>query len=201
MDRSGNKSEWDFKILPVINLLGQSRDTVRMDDALVTLESDKATMDVPPPTAGIIRKWVQLGDRVSRLGDRPGAGRRHGRLQPREKRPGGPRRAPTPTASTPAPETGSFAGQADVSCDMVVLGAGPGGYSAAFRAADLEDSPPYWWNALPWSVTRLNVGCIPSRPAHVAQVLEEAQHLSAAGVELGHPRWIWISSGNTKTGC
>ena len=110
----------DFKDVPVIELLVKAGDTVQVDDALVTLESDKATMDVPAPTAGIIREVkVQLGDRVSEgsvialVEAVATAASSQG-----ESAPAAPAVAPTPTASTPAPEAGSFAGQADVSCDM-----------------------------------------------------------------------------------
>ncbi|QWT44949.1 dihydrolipoyl dehydrogenase [Azospira inquinata] len=181
----------DFKDVPVIELLVKAGDTVQVDDALVTLESDKATMDVPAPTAGIIREVkVQLGDRVSEgsvialVEAVATTASSQG-----ESAPAAPAAAPTPTASAPAPEAGSFAGQADVSCDMVVLGAGPGGYSAAFRAADLGLSTVLVERYPTLGGVCLNVGCIPSKALlHVAQVLEEAQHLSAAGVSFGAPQ-------------
>ncbi len=182
----------DFKDVPVIELLVKAGDTVQVDDALVTLESDKATMDVPAPTAGLIREVkVQLGDRVSEGSVialvEAVATTATAAPSAEPTAPAAP--ATTPTASTPAPEAGSFTGQADVSCDMLVLGAGPGGYSAAFRAADLGLSTVLVERYPTLGGVCLNVGCIPSKALlHVAQVLEEAQHLSAAGVSFAAPQ-------------
>lgn len=180
----------DFKDVPVIELLVKAGDTVQVDDALVTLESDKATMDVPAPTAGLIREVkVQLGDRVSEgsVIALVEAVASTATAAPSAE-PTAPAAA-TPTASTPAPEAGRFTGQADVSCDMLVLGAGPGGYSAAFRAADLGLSTVLVERYPTLGGVCLNVGCIPSKALlHVAQVLEEAQHLSAAGVSFAAPQ-------------
>src|SRR5438552_10902947 len=123
----------DFKQVPVSNVHVKGGDTVKTEDPLITLESDKATMDVPSPVAGKIAELkVKVGDKVSEgsliLSLSTGAA-------------GAP--APAPQKAAPAappmaaPSPASYAGSADVECEMLVLGAGPGGYWAAFREADL----------------------------------------------------------------
>ena len=161
-----------------------------MDDAIVTLESDKATMDVPSDVAGAVSEvLVKLGDKVkegvalikveasaggiaaaSALAAAPAAARR------------------LPATPVAAPAAASHAGGADIECDMLVLGAGPGGYSAAFRAADLGLKTVIVERyATPGGVC-LNVGCIPSKALlHVAAVMDEAEHMSAAGITFAKP--------------
>ena len=111
----------DFRDVPVIEVLVKPGDAVKPEDPLVTLESDKATMDVPAPSAGTVKSIaVKVGDKVSEgsvvlVLDAAGAGA-----------------APSPQ---PSPAGGRAGGSADIDCDMLVLGGGPGGYSAAFRSA------------------------------------------------------------------
>src|SRR5262245_23776774 len=120
----------DFKDVPVIEVLVKAGDTVKAEQPLITLESDKATMDVPAPAAGTVREIrVRVGDKVSEGSSiltlstaQAAAG---AALDVREK------------ASAGASAAAAFAGAADLECQMLVLGAGPGGYSAAFRSADL----------------------------------------------------------------
>ena len=149
----------DFKDIPVIEVFVKPGDVVKAEDSLVTLESDKATMDVPSPAAGTVKEVkVKLGDKVSEgsliIVLDSGAGGAAGATKA----------APSP-ASTAAPATGatapapaakpapasapiagaaSYSGKADIECRMLVLGAGPGGYSAAFRAADLGMKTARW---------------------------------------------------------
>ena len=126
----------DFSDVPVIELFVKVGDTIKVDDAIATLESDKATMDVPSSAAGVIKEVkIALGDRVSEgkvliVVEADGAG-----ASPAPAAAAAP--AAPAAAPVAAPAAAAHSGSADVEYDMVVLGAGPGGYSAAFRAADL----------------------------------------------------------------
>ena len=139
----------DFKDIPVIEVFVKPGDTVKAEDSLVTLESDKATMDVPSPAAGVVKELkVKLGDKVSEgsvivVLDSAAAVATTGDAKPAAAPApaavAGPAAAPAaaPAAPTAIPGAATYGGKADVECEMLVLGAGPGGYSAAFRAADL----------------------------------------------------------------
>jgi dihydrolipoamide dehydrogenase len=169
----------DFEDVPVIEVLVETGDEVAAEDPLITLESDKATMEVPAPAAGKVTELkVAVGDRVSEGavillmdsvdGDRPAA---------EEK---APEQAPEEPAKA-APD-------ADVNVQVAVLGAGPGGYTAAFRAADLGLSVALIDEGDVLGGVCLNVGCIPSKALlHVARVLAEAQELQESGVGFGKP--------------
>src|SRR3954452_24151010 len=128
----------DFSDVPIIEVFVSAGDEVAPEDPLITLESDKATMDVPSPAAGTVKDIaVSVGDTVSE-----GSLILHLDSAAVDGKAGAPA-APAPSAepTTPAPAAGpppaTFEGEVDVECDVVVLGAGPGGYTAAFRAADL----------------------------------------------------------------
>ncbi|HEX9196000.1 MAG TPA: biotin/lipoyl-containing protein, partial [Azonexus sp.] len=121
----------DFSDVPVIDLFVKVGDTIKVDDAIVTLESDKATMDVPSTVAGKVKEvLVQLGSRVSE-------GFVLIKIEAGEAAAVNPKNEPETETPATAPASASHAGGADLECDMLVLGAGPGGYSAAFRSADL----------------------------------------------------------------
>jgi dihydrolipoamide dehydrogenase len=187
----------DFHDIPVIEVLVKPGDTVKAEDSLITLESDKATMDVPAPVAGVVKDVkLKAGDKVSKdslvllLEVAATAGK------PATPAPA----APAPAKTTPAPAApaakpvaapaGSYRGKVDVECEMLVLGAGPGGYSAAFRAADLGMKTVLVERYAALGGVCLNVGCIPSKALlHVAAVTEEAQKLSEHGVTFGAPRF------------
>lgn len=199
----------DFKDIPIIELLSKAGDTVQVEDALMTLESDKATLDVPSPVAGVIQEMkVKLGDKVS-------TGTLVATVMVSETAPAtveqaakvgiGETATKTVTASSasasaapsaptaPAPGaatiTSTFAGKVDLICDLLVLGAGPGGYSAAFRAADLGLKTVLVERYSTLGGVCLNVGCIPSKALlHVAQVMDEATHASTLGVEFAPPK-------------
>ena len=163
----------DFKDVPVIEIHVNPGDAVKADDSLVTLESDKATMDVPAPAAGVVKEIkVALGDKVSEgsVIVLLAAG------------------AAVPAAApVPVSPASTFSG-ADIECDMLVLGAGPGGYSAAFRSADLGMKTVIVERYATLGGVCLNVGCIPSKALlHVAAVMDEATHMSAAGVTYAAP--------------
>jgi len=178
----------DFSDVPVIELFVKVGDTIKVDDAIATLESDKATMDVPSSAAGVIKEVkVALGDRVGEgkvliVVETEGAG-----ASPAPAAAATPAAAPA-AAPVAAPAAASHGGAADVEYDMVVLGAGPGGYSAAFRAADLGLKTAIVERYATLGGVCLNVGCIPSKALlHVAAVIEEAEHASVAGVSFAKP--------------
>ena len=127
----------DFSDVPVIDLFVKVNDAIKVDDAIVTLESDKATMDVPSTVAGTVKEvLVQLGSKVSEgaVLIKVEAGAAAAASAPAAA---APAPAAAPAAAAPAPVASSHAGGADLECEMLVLSAGPGGYSAAFRSADL----------------------------------------------------------------
>jgi len=177
----------DFADVPVIDLFIKVGDTIKVDDAIATLESDKATMDVPSTVDGVVKEvLVQLGSRVSEgavlIKIEAGAA---AAVNP-EKAPK-TESAPVATAA-PAPVAGSHAGGADIECEMLVLGAGPGGYSAAFRSADLGMKTVIVERYATLGGVCLNVGCIPSKALlHVAAVMEEAQYAADLGVTFAAP--------------
>src|SRR5574343_1596896 len=177
----------DFSDVPVIDLFVKVGDSSKVDDAIATLESDKATMDVPSTVAGTVTEvLIQLGSRVSEgavlIKVEAGA---NATVSP-EKAPKSETPAAAPAA--PAPVAASHGGGADIECDMLVLGAGPGGYSAAFRSADLGLKTVIVERYATLGGVCLNVGCIPSKALlHVAEVIDEAQHTNDLGVSFAAP--------------
>ncbi|MBC9070673.1 dihydrolipoyl dehydrogenase [Thauera sp. CAU 1555] len=177
----------DFDAVPVIELFVKAGDSIKVDDAICTLESDKATMDVPSSAAGVVKEvLVKLGDKVSEgavLIKVEAAG--EAAAAPAQASAPAPAAAP---AAASAPTAAAHAGSADVEYDMVVLGAGPGGYSAAFRAADLGLKTAIIERYATLGGVCLNVGCIPSKALlHVAAVIEEAEHVETAGIKFAKP--------------
>ncbi len=179
----------DFSDVPVIDLFVKVGDSIKVDDAIATLESDKATMDVPSTVAGTVKEvLIQLGSRVSEgavlIKVEAGAS---AAATPVSAPPAASTAAAAP-APAPAPVAASHAGGADLECEMLVLGAGPGGYSAAFRSADLGMKTIIVERYATLGGVCLNVGCIPSKALlHVAAVMEEAQHASDLGVTFATP--------------
>ncbi len=176
----------DFSDVPVIDLFVKVGDSIKIDDAIATLESDKATMDVPCTVEGTVKEvLVQLGSRVSEgavlIKVEAGA--------PAAASAPAPAAAAAPAAApVAAPTAASHGGTADLECDMLVLGAGPGGYSAAFRSADLGMKTIIVERYATLGGVCLNVGCIPSKALlHVAAVMEEAQHAADLGVTFAAP--------------
>ncbi len=182
----------NFHDVPIIEVCVKAGDSVNAEDALLTLESDKATIDIPAPAAGVIKELkVKIGDKVSEgtlvaLIEVAAAGA----VVPEVAAP-----APTTasaavaTAPSPAPQPGQFSGTADVECEMLVLGAGPGGYSAAFRAADLGIKTVIVERYSTLGGVCLNVGCIPSKALlHVAVVADEAEHMADCGLTFAAPQ-------------
>lgn len=185
----------DFADVPVIELFVKAGDPIKVDDAIVTLESDKATMDVPSSVAGTIREvLVQVGDRVAegavllRVDTAATAEAATPTASPAAAAALTPAAASAPASGVPAPAAASHAGSADAEYDLVVLGAGPGGYSAAFRAADLGLRTAIIERYATLGGVCLNVGCIPSKALlHVAAVIDEAEHAGVAGIRFEKP--------------
>ncbi|OHC64580.1 MAG: dihydrolipoyl dehydrogenase [Rhodocyclales bacterium GWA2_65_20] len=190
-----------FSDVPVIEIHVRPGDTVKAEDSLVTLESDKAAMDVPSPAAGVVKELkVGLGDKVSEgsvilLLEADAAAETPKPAPAAEKAAAAaavPATAARPAdAPAPAPASvavGGYAGKADSECEMLVLGAGPGGYSAAFRSADLGMQTVLVERYATLGGVCLNVGCIPSKALlHVAAVMEEAQHMNDLGIGFAAP--------------
>ncbi|MHB1411501.1 MAG: biotin/lipoyl-containing protein, partial [Acidovorax defluvii] len=191
----------DFAEVAIIEVLVQPGDTIKAEQSLITVESDKASMEIPSSHAGVVKELrVKLGDKIAE-----GAV-----VLTLETRDAAPASAPEKVAASTQPatvsdtkqsefkapqapaaiktEASSFAGTADLECDLLVLGGGPGGYSAAFRAADLGLKVVIVERYATLGGVCLNVGCIPSKALlHVAAVIDEVSHLSAAGIDFGAP--------------
>lgn len=186
----------DYSDVPVIEVLVAVGDTVKKDQGLVTLESDKATLEVPSSAAGVVKEIkVKLGDTLSEgavvvVLDAEGAADAPAKAAapaPASKPPVTPsHRAPAePVAPKPALSSGK---PADIECEMVVLGSGPGGYTAAFRAADVGLDTVLVERYASLGGVCLNVGCIPSKALlHAAAVIDEVAHAGDFGVEFGKP--------------
>jgi len=173
----------DFKDVPVIEVFVKAGDNVKREDPLVSLESDKATMDVPSPAAGKVKQVaIKLGDKVSEgnliLTLATGA----------PTAAAVPAAAPAAARAAVAPTAGAYGGSADLDCEMLVLGAGPGGYSAAFRSADLGMKTVLVERYATLGGVCLNVGCIPSKALlHIAAVADEAIAMADHGLRFGKP--------------
>lgn len=194
----------DFAEVGVIELLVQPGDTVTVDQSLITVESDKASMEIPSSHAGVVKELkVKLGDKVAEgsviltleaAGEAAAAPAAAPEVQAASAQPASvsapnasqSQSAPAPAA--PAPVASSYAGHVDLEADVVVIGGGPGGYSAAFRAADLGLKVVLVERYKTLGGVCLNVGCIPSKALlHVAAVMDEVKHLEVAGVKFGAP--------------
>nr|WP_297352181.1 dihydrolipoyl dehydrogenase [uncultured Caldimonas sp.] len=180
----------DFKDVGVIEVLVKPGDMVKAEQSLITVESDKASMEIPSSAAGVVKELkVKVGDTVNQGSviltlDAEGAAAAAPAPAPAAPAPV----APAPAAATPAPVAASYGGGADLECDMLVLGAGPGGYSAAFRAADLGMKVVLVERYATLGGVCLNVGCIPSKALlHVAAVMDEVKHFADLGVSFGSP--------------
>jgi dihydrolipoamide dehydrogenase len=183
----------DFKEVEVIELLVKVGDTIKVDQSLVTVESDKASMEIPSSHAGTIKELkVKIGDKVGEgslllmLEASEGAAASAPAAAPAPAAASAP--APAAVAPTPAPAAASYSGPVDIECDTLVLGAGPGGYTAAFRAADLGQKVVLVERDAVLGGVCLNVGCIPSKALlHAAKVITEAEEMSHFGVTMGKP--------------
>jgi dihydrolipoamide dehydrogenase len=179
----------DFKDVAVIELLVKPGEVIAVDTALIMVESDKASMEIPSSHAGTVKELkVKLDDKVSEgtvILTLEAAGAAAAASVPTPA----PAAAATPAAKAPAPvAAGSFAGKADIECEVLVLGAGPGGYSAAFRSADIGMKTVLVERYATLGGVCLNVGCIPSKALlHTASVMDEAKSLSHHGIKYAAP--------------
>ncbi|RQV12500.1 dihydrolipoyl dehydrogenase [Burkholderia cenocepacia] len=182
----------DFSGVDVIEVNVKPGDVIEKEQTLITLESDKASMEVPSDVAGTVKEVkVKAGEKVSQgtviAIVEASAGAAAPAKAPEAPKPAAA--APAPAAAAPAPQAGSYSGAADIECDMLVLGAGPGGYSAAFRAADLGMKTVLVERYSTLGGVCLNVGCIPSKALlHTSLVVEEAAALASHGITFGKPQ-------------
>jgi dihydrolipoamide dehydrogenase len=176
----------DFKDVEVIEVLVKPGDTVAKEQSLVSLESDKASMEIPSPESGVVKELVvKLGDKVSQgsviLKLESGE---TSKPVPEKPKPAAPQPAAPQPAAPPSVQSGS-----SFDCDMLVLGSGPGGYSAAFRAADLGLKTILVERYPVLGGVCLNVGCIPSKALlHTAAVMDAASELAEHGIAFGDPK-------------
>ena len=219
----------DLDEVAVIELLVKAGDAIKAEQSLITVESDKASMEIPSSHAGVVKELrVKLGDKVKEgsvvlvlegeASDTVGAGSgassvaaasattaSHANAAANSSAvtangvtasvgsgngsPATSSAASQNTNTTPAPTAATFGGSADIECDVLVLGGGPGGYSAAFRAADLGLSVVIVERYATLGGVCLNVGCIPSKALlHVASVMDEVSHMADLGVDFGKPK-------------
>ncbi|MGF6937735.1 dihydrolipoamide dehydrogenase [Paraburkholderia sp. UCT70] len=188
----------DFKDVDVIEVNIKPGDTIEKEQSLLTLESDKASMEVPSDTAGTVKEVrIKPGDKVSQgtviaLVEATAGGAAAAAAEPKAPEKAAPVPAPAaaaPKAAAAAAQAGSYSGSADIECDMLVLGSGPGGYSAAFRSADLGMKTVLVERYPTLGGVCLNVGCIPSKALlHTALVIDEAADLAAHGITFGKPQ-------------
>ncbi len=187
----------DFQSVDVIEVHVKRGDKLKADDAMITLENDKASLDLPAPMAGIVKEiFVQIGDKVSEgnlilsleVDDATALS-----APPSSK--AIPLQGPPSSVSTPSlpmipvPGAGVFSGKADITAQVVVLGSGPGGYTAAFRAADLGLQTVLIERYPTLGGVCLNVGCIPSKALlHAAKILDEAKAFAKHGITFGPPK-------------
>ena len=206
----------DFKEVEVIELMVKVGDTIKADQSLVTVESDKVSMEIPSSHAGVVKELkIKVGDKVAEgslllvLEESAGAPAAGASAAPaaaapaatapaaapasapaESQAPARPHAAPAaaPAAAAPAPMA-KYDGKVDIECEMMVLGAGPGGYSAAFRSADLGMNTVLIERYASLGGVCLNVGCIPSKALlHVAAVIDETKGMSKHGVSFAAPQ-------------
>ena len=187
----------DFKDVAVIEVLVKPGDAVKAEQSLITVESDKASMEIPSSAAGVVKELkVKVGDTVNEGSVILSLDAEGGTVRAEPVEAARSTQAPSTSASTSsartesvAPQAGSYAGGADIECDMLVLGAGPGGYSAAFRAADLGLKTVLVERYATLGGVCLNVGCIPSKALlHVASVMDEVKHFDGYGITYAEPQ-------------
>jgi dihydrolipoamide dehydrogenase len=178
----------DFDAVEIIEVLISAGDSIEAEDSLITVESDKASMEIPAPQSGVVKEVkVKVGDKISQ-GDLilmlEAEAAAEAAPAAAEEKPA----EPAPKA-TEAPAPASYSGEADMHAEVLVLGSGPGGYTAAFRAADLGKQVVMIERYSSIGGVCLNVGCIPSKALlHTAQIINEAEEMADHGVTFGKPK-------------
>jgi dihydrolipoamide dehydrogenase len=180
----------DFKDVAVIEILVKPGDTVAAEQSLITVESDKASMEIPSSHAGVVKALkLKLGDKVNQGSVILALEAQGAAVAAPAPAAAAPAESKPPAPPQPAPVAARHTAGADLECDVLVLGAGPGGYSAAFRAADLGLKTVLVERYATLGGVCLNVGCIPSKALlHVASVMDEVKHFADLGVEFAAPR-------------
>jgi dihydrolipoamide dehydrogenase len=182
----------NFESVDVIEVLVAVGDTIAKEDSLITVESDKASMDIPSSQAGVVKELkVAVGDKVAKgslilllESAETTAAPAKPAAEPAQARQ--PESAPSAPTQAPAPATAT--GNNDITCQVMVLGSGPGGYTAAFRAADLGLKVVLVERYPTLGGVCLNVGCIPSKALlHTAKVITEAEETEHHGLSFGKP--------------
>jgi dihydrolipoamide dehydrogenase len=184
----------DFKDVAIIELMVKPGEVIAVETGLIMVESDKASMEIPSTHAGTVKELkVKLGDKVSEgsvilVLEAAGAAVAAPSAAP-SPAPAAAATAPAPAAAAvAAPAAGSYSGKADVECEVLVLGAGPGGYSAAFRSADIGMKTVLVERYSTLGGVCLNVGCIPSKALlHTAAVMDEVKSLGHHGIKFAAP--------------
>ncbi|AGH84251.1 dihydrolipoyl dehydrogenase [Ralstonia nicotianae] len=179
----------DYKDVDVIEVMVKAGDVVAVDQSLITLETDKATMDVPADVAGrIVEVKIKVGDKASQGTVIATVEAGAAAAAPAPTQAPAPAAAPA-AASAPAPQAAKHGGSADLECDMLVLGSGPGGYSAAFRSADLGMNTVLVERFGTLGGVCLNVGCIPSKALlHTAAIMDEVKAMASHGIVYSEPK-------------
>jgi len=191
----------NFKDVDVIDVMVKSGDTIEKEQGLITLETDKAAMDVPSPYAGTVKQLkIKKGDKASEgtliltiEADETASPSKSGptaaKLQQTADKPTPPIQPTEPSWTQSSTSAAEYSGKVDMECEVLVLGSGPGGYSAAFRAADLGKQVVLVERYPSLGGVCLNVGCIPSKALlHAAKVIEEAESMSERGISFGKPK-------------
>src|SRR5207344_2725523 len=183
----------DFKDVAIIELMVKPGEVIAVETGLIMVESDKASMEIPSTHAGTVKELkVKVGDKVSEgsvILVLEAAGAAASAPVPA---PAAPAKAATPAAAAapaaPIPNAAKYTGKADIECEMLVLGAGPGGYSAAFRSADIGMKTVLVERYATLGGVCLNVGCIPSKALlHTASVMDEVKSLAHHGIKFAAP--------------
>ncbi|NCX26780.1 MAG: FAD-dependent oxidoreductase, partial [Burkholderiaceae bacterium] len=185
----------DYSDVPVIEVLVKVGDAIEKEQPLIVLESDKATMEVPADQAGIVTSLtIKVGDKVSKgsvIGQLEVSAAASASTPAVASSPAitkSPTPPPVAPAAIPVP-AGAYQGKVQHECEVLVLGAGPGGYSAAFRSADLGANVILVERYPTLGGVCLNVGCIPSKALlHTAAVMDEVKHMAKHGIEFAPPK-------------
>ena len=185
----------EFKNVDISEVLIKPGDSIVVEQSLITIETDKASMEIPSSHSGVVTELrIKVGDKVSKgsviaLAEVIDAAPRS---EPRASAPNPAPAVTAPTSAVPATEPSAlpaYAGSSDISCDTVVIGAGPGGYSAAFRSADLGMDTVLVERYATLGGVCLNVGCIPSKALlHTARVVDDAMSFAEHGIEFAPPK-------------
>ncbi|MFM9970211.1 MAG: FAD-dependent oxidoreductase, partial [Burkholderiales bacterium] len=194
----------DFKNVDIAEVLIKPGDSVALEQSLITIETDKASMEIPASHAGVVKEVrVKVGDKVSmgsvlaiaevgEVASAAAAPPPKAAPAPAVTAAAAPNATPAPatnTAVAPAPAVPAYTGTVDINCEMLVLGSGPGGYSAAFRSADLGLNTVLVERYPTLGGVCLNVGCIPSKALlHTARVVDDAMSFAAHGIVFEAPK-------------